>query len=353
MTIRYLDRPALDPDRWDDCVNASAQRLVYAASWYLDALTTGDKAPHWGGIVAENQGRYVAVMPVVYKTKYGIRYVFQPDYCQQLGVFSRDGVDLKTVFSYFWQRLNRRFKWVVSYRFNEKNEHELLFPDGLQVIKRSNHVLPLNKPYAEIYQGYATDRKTNLNRARNTGWVMEERSDVRPLIQLHRTHNEEKAVGGIDLDLTIYDRFAHAVDELHQRGLVRIWMARKEGAESPEAGGVFVVDHNRIIYLFNGASVSGRKQQARLWMINRLVEEWAGKPLEFDFESPAVGAESVKAYYQSFGAESRFYTEISYNRLPRLLTFARTLMRDLGANWVKKTGRSPLSLAFKKLQFVS
>ncbi|MFD1144398.1 GNAT family N-acetyltransferase [Larkinella insperata] len=336
MIIRYLDRSALDPDRWDDCVRASSQRLVYAASWYLDALTTGDKAPYWGGIVAEEQGGYVAVMPVVYKKKYGIRYAFQPDYCQQLGVFSRSGVDLQTVFPEFWKLLNRHVKWVVSYRFNEKNEHELSFPAGLPLVKRSNHVLPLDKPYAEIYKGYATDRKSNLNRARNTAWVVEESRDVRPLIQLHRTHNEEKAVGGIDLDLTIYDRFAQAVDGLHQRGLVRIWMARKEGEQMPEAGGVFVMDANRIIYLFNGASVAGRKQQARLWMINRLVEEFAGTPLEFDFESPAVGAESVKAYYRSFGAESRLYTEISYNHLPRFFTYVRAFVRGLRSRLGKK-----------------
>lgn len=341
MTIRYLDRFALDAVRWDACVEASEQRLVYAFSWYLDALATGPKAPRWGGIVAEQEGYYVAVMPVVYRKKYGIRYCYQPDYCQQLGVFSQSGIALRTVLPAFLDQLNRYFKWVVSYRFNEKNEQELFFPDGFRVIKRTNHVLPLDKPYGDLYRAYAKDRKTNLNRARHTGWVVEESPDVRPLIQLHRQHNEEKAVGGIKLDLTIYDRFARVVDEMQQRGLARVWLARKGSEGAPEAGGVFVLDRDRIIYLFNGASVAGRKQQARLWMINRLIEEFAGGPLEFDFESPAVGAESVKAYYRSFGAECRLYTEISYNRLPRFLTFIQTLVRGLRNRGPKKTGESP------------
>ncbi|MFC5411222.1 GNAT family N-acetyltransferase [Larkinella bovis] len=331
MIIRYLDRSALDPVRWDDCVAVSPQRVIYAFSWYLDALTTGPRSPYWGGIVAEEQGRYVAVMPVVYRKKYGIRYAYQPDYCQQLGVFSREAVELKAVFPAFLAQLTRFFNWVVSYRFNEKNEEELLFPDGFSVVKRINHVLPLQQPYGRLSQQYATDRKTNLNRARNTGWRIEESPDIRGLIDLHRTYNEAKAVGGMALDLTIYDRFANAVDQLHQRGLARIWLARKPGYDTPEAGALFVLDRNRIIYLFNGASETGRKQQARLWMINRLIEEFSEKPVELDFESPAIGAESVTAYYQSFGAENRPYTEISYNHLPRWITYVRTGLRKLQA----------------------
>ena len=339
MTVRYLDRADLDAVRWDDCVAESSQRLIYAFSWYLDALTTGVGAPHWGGIVAEQAGRYVAVMPVVYKKKYGIRYAYQPDYCQQLGIFSRGEVDLTALSSEFFDQLNRSFNWVVSYRFNEKNENELRFPTGFSAIKRYNHVLPLDKPYDEIYRQYATDRKTNLNRARNVGWVVEEKPDMRPLIQLHREHNEEKAVGGIQLDLTIYDRFVKAVDQLKNRGLARIRLARKEGEKNTEAGGLFVLDRDRIIYLFNGASPIGRKQQARLWMINQLIEEFANQPLAFDFESPAVGAESVKAYYQSFGAESRPYTEISYDHLPWFIAYARAFVRTV-LDWKNRAGRS-------------
>ncbi|RRB02378.1 hypothetical protein [Larkinella rosea] len=332
MTIRYLDRANINPVLWDDCVGVSAQRLIYAFSWYLDALTTGAGAPYWGGVVAEDRGRYVAVMPVVYQKKYGIRYVYQPDYCQQLGIFSRDTFDLPSASAVFFRQLTHTFKWIVSYRFNETNETELQFPDSFSVIKRHNHVLPLDKPYVDLFRNYAMDRKINLNRARNTDWVVEEKPDIRPLIHLHRKHNEEKAVGGINLDLTIYDRFANAVDALQNRGLARIWLARKPDSETAEAGGLFVLDRDRIIYLFNGASTSGRKQQARLWMINRLIEEFAGQPMAFDFESPAVGAESVKAYYQSFGAEEKPYSEISYDHLPGFITYARTLVRGLQNN---------------------
>jgi len=323
MTVRYLERNAIDSAAWDDCVAASRQRLIYAFSWYLDALTLA-----WGGIVAEEEGQYLAVMPLPFRRRYGVAVVYQPDYCHQLGIFGREDVDVKAVCGSFLAQLMRRFRWVASYRFNEANQQELRFPPQLNPVRRENLVLNLNQSYTALRANYSTDRKTNLKRARNVGWLLETGADIRPLIQLHRLHNEEKAVAAYRrLDLRIYDRFANGVDELTKRGLAQVWLARKAGSTAPEAGGLFVFDRDRIIYLFNGASLVGRKQQARLWMINRLMVEWAGQPIEFDFESPAIGAGSVKDYYRSFGAEGRAYTEIAYNRLPGWLKGLRTMAR--------------------------
>lgn len=310
MTIHYLDRPYIDTDRWDDCVAGSPQRLFYAFSWYLDAI-----ADHWGGIVAEAEGHYLAVMPVPYRTKYGFRFVAQPVFCQQLGIFSRADFSVNQHFPAFWKVLNRQFRRTALYRFNEGNETEISWPENLHRIRRVNHVLPLDKPYETLYAQYATDRKTNLQRARNTDWQIHEVSGLQPLIDLHRQHNEAKATEGIgSLNLSLYDRLVKAADKLLKRDMARVWLARKENGDI-EAGGLFVIDRNRIVYLFNGASVTGRKQQARLWMIDRLIREFSGKPMAFDFESPALGAESVKAYYASFGAQERTYSEVSYNRL--------------------------------------
>ncbi|WP_128544847.1 GNAT family N-acetyltransferase [Larkinella soli] len=329
IKIRYLSREQLNPVAWDECVAASTQRLVYAFSWYLDALTTGPGAPHWGGFVAEGGGGYRAVMPVVFCRRFGFSCVYMPDYCQQLGIFCREDWPVSTGFPVFLEHLTARFRWVAAYRFNETNEQELDFPPGWPVTKRINHILPLTKPYPDLYRGYATDRKTNLKRAENVGWRLEDITDIRPLLGLHRQHNEQKATGGLRLDLRIYDRFAAAVDQLVVRGKARIRMAHSADEKAPQAGGLFVHDGSRITYLFNGASEVGRKRQARLWMIDRLIRASAGRPIVFDFESPAVGAESVWAYYGSFGAEARSYSEIAYDRLPGPVRWARKAKRAM------------------------
>jgi len=305
--VRYRKREELDAGLWDACVAASCQRKVYAFSWYLDAITE-----HWGGLVLEEGGVYQAVMPVPYRRRYGFRYVQMPDYCQQLGLFTRPGLDQREWLPRFWRAFRQAFGRVVSYRFNEENEPDLhLFGKAMRIRHCENLLLPLHKPYPDLQAQYASGRRTNLSRAKNAGWQLETVADVRPLIHLHRRYNEAKATQAYQrLDLRIYERFARAVDEAYRRGKVQIWMANREG--SPEAGCVFIRDGNRLVYLFNGASERGRKQQARLLILDQLIRTHAGTNLELDWECPVAGAESVRAYYRSFGAEGRGYREVGY-----------------------------------------
>ncbi|WP_266367861.1 GNAT family N-acetyltransferase [Tellurirhabdus rosea] len=308
MNVRYLRRHRIDSARWDACVAGSVQRLFYAYSWYLDAV-----APEWCGLVVEEQGEYRAVMPVPLRRAYGIAYVRQPDFCPQLGIFSLPGVAVEALFLPFLSKLKSRFGRVMSYRFNEHNETTVRFPSDLKRRVRENHVLPLNRPYQMLRQQFATDRKTNLNRARNTGWALAASTDMRALIALHRSHNEAGATQQYArLDLTLYDRLVRAVDELQKRGMADLWFAELDGQR--EAGCLFVRDGGRIVYLFNGASPVGRRKQGRLWLLNRVFGEFAGQDAEFDFESPPEGAETVQAYYGSFGGETRPYSEVRWER---------------------------------------
>src|SRR3712207_5060172 len=78
--FRYLQRSDIDTARWDACIANALNGLIYAKSYYLDALAT-----HWHAIVADD---YEIVMPLPFRRKYGIRYVYMPAFTQQLGCFS-------------------------------------------------------------------------------------------------------------------------------------------------------------------------------------------------------------------------------------------------------------------------
>ncbi len=82
-----------------------------------------------------------------------------------------------------------------------------------------------------------------------------------------------------------------------------------------EAGVVFVQEGDRIIYLFNAASEAGRRGNARTLLIDQVIKEKSEQRLVLDFESPAK--QSVRAFYQRFGAvEAPFWT-MRWNRLNR------------------------------------
>ena len=79
MDIRYFKHKEIDKEKWDTCIDNASNSLIYAFSWYLDIVS-----PNWEALIA---GDYHLVMPLPAKRKYGINYLFQPKYTQQLGVF--------------------------------------------------------------------------------------------------------------------------------------------------------------------------------------------------------------------------------------------------------------------------
>ena len=79
--IRYVPRHEIDTARWDACINRAANPLIYGFHFYLDHMAAG----RWDALIL---GDYEAVMPLTWRRKYGIRYLYQPPYTQQTGIFS-------------------------------------------------------------------------------------------------------------------------------------------------------------------------------------------------------------------------------------------------------------------------
>src|SRR6201996_2749611 len=79
--IRYLPHDDIDVARWDHCIENAANSLIYGFHFYLDHMAAGQ----WDALVL---GDYEAVMPLTWRSKYGIRYLYQPPYTQQAGIFA-------------------------------------------------------------------------------------------------------------------------------------------------------------------------------------------------------------------------------------------------------------------------
>ena len=87
MAIIHLKHNQIDIAKWDECIDHSTNRMVYARSWFLDIVCTG-----WEALVAAD---YETVMPLTTGNKYGINYLYQPFFTQQLGIFSKKETDQK------------------------------------------------------------------------------------------------------------------------------------------------------------------------------------------------------------------------------------------------------------------
>ena len=303
-TIRFLPRHQINALAWDTCVAASARRIVYGLSWYLDAVLP---APDWkwiGLVMPGETGGYRAVMPVPLRRKLGRWVVHQPLFCQWLGVFSPDdSLDPKP----FFRAVPQRFRYGSALHLNQYPGVSLLF--GAR--QMSTQILDLSIGYDTLYQNYSPDRRRNLRRARAANWTIIDSTDPEPLLTLFRDNHAGSIEGGVGE--WAYAIFRTLMAELRKRNLATLRYAVRQGRV--EAGALFVRDGNRIIYLFNSASEMGRRGNARTWLIDEVIRENTSEELIFDFESPEKL--SIRSFYRSFGAVEEAFWQVRWNRLTR------------------------------------
>ncbi|MHA6249467.1 GNAT family N-acetyltransferase [Pontibacter sp. CAU 1760] len=328
MAVLYLQHNAIDKAKWDALVMQSRQRQVYAMSWYLDAVAAG-----WEALVETDlAGDYRNVMPVPWKRKLGIRYVQQPLFCQQLGIYSSAGVVPEAIFHAFLQELYQRFRYVINLHFNVANP----LPDGLSpnlpFSYTATHYLPLHKPYAQLQSAYTRDRKLNLKRACKAGLTIQESSDIEPLIQFFKQETAGQIYGGVAA--VAYQQLRALYQVLQERGMARLYYTLDRQGRL-NSGCLFVIWQGYIIYLFNAAPQHGRKQNGRTLIIDHVIRQYAGQEMILDFESPVEEQEAIVHFYESFGPEAMPIPVLRYNQLP---TGIRQI-RDVRMRLVQKLQR--------------
>lgn len=301
MAPTLLRRSQLDTHAWDDCIASAINPLLYGYSWYLDAVLP---APNWQWqalVQTDAQGRYTAVMPVPLRRKAGQWVVHQPLFCPFLDVFSRDAqLDLTAFVAAIVQRF--RYGSRLALRFQPALTN-------LTVQVRTTHVLDLSVGYAQLLANYTPDRRLNRQRAHRQAWQLIDSTDPEPLLILFRQHHAHTIDGGV-ADWA-YAILRQLLAELHKRGLATLQYAQLDG--QTEAGMLLATSNGRTIYLFNAASETGRRGNARTVLLDQYIQAQAGQPIVFDFESPEKP--SIAAFYRSFGAREEPYFSLHWNRL--------------------------------------
>ncbi|MEZ5197052.1 MAG: hypothetical protein R2764_11780 [Bacteroidales bacterium] len=101
--IKYLQNHQIEKSKWDACIKESVNGMVYANSWYLDIV-----AEDWEALVEDD---YERVFPLTTGRKWGIDYLYQPVFTQQLGLFSKSSLSQDTV-SCFLDSIPEKYKFI-------------------------------------------------------------------------------------------------------------------------------------------------------------------------------------------------------------------------------------------------
>jgi hypothetical protein len=298
VPIQYLTYNQIDRAKWDSCVDRAANGLIYAYAIYLDSM-----ADHWEALILND---YEAVMPLTWRKKYGIYYLYQPFLTACLGVFGNN-IDAAIV-TEFLESVPRKFKYWDIY-LNYANRFHL---KNFELYDRVNYVLPLNSSYEQLYEGYRINLKRNIKKPEKLNCDIRRQIDVEEVIALSmdQTKHFSTATPGD------YGRFRKLYAHLNARQ-----QATTYGIYLPSgqlvASCVLFFSHQRAYYILVGNHPNGKTIGASHSLINEFIKDNAGSNLLLDFEGSDI--RSLAFFYSSFGATPEMYVGLKINRLPKLV----------------------------------
>lgn len=296
MNIRYLLNNEIDQDKWDDCIAHSFNGLVYAYSWYLDAI-----CEEWHALVEDD---YERVFPLIVKRKFGIDLLYQPFFTQQLGVFSRKILS-QNVVEDFLSQIPSKFKYVEM----SMNALNKIDAHKHEVIPQLNLELDIIKPYNKIKEQYTKNLSRNLKKAENAQLSLNKNSSPDELIQLFRENNGKDYHHITDSD---YLRFKRMIYTAVYKGMCDVYGVYDRRNEL-SAGGIFIRSHNRASFVFSGLSPSAKEEGAMPFLLDAYIQDHAERHLTFDFEGS--NKESLARFYKGFGAQEVWYSKLIINRM--------------------------------------
>lgn len=290
--LYYKQRSEIDSKKWDECIDKASNGLIYAYSFYLD-----QSADHWDALVFND---YEAVMPLPWRKKFGIYYLYQPYFTAQLGVFGQKITE--GLIEIFLHAIPSKFKlWEFS--FNNGNFFQL---KNYNLFQRLNYVLSLNQPYEKLYANYRENIKRNIKKSIQYGCSIQNDIDVRDIIELARLQPN----AGPENELKKFEALYRLLKERSMAKSYGVFSAKNELFASC----VFTFSHNRAYYILVGNHPNGRTLGASHALIDAFIKDHSGQNLLLDFEGSDV--RNLAFFYSSFGASEEKYSAIKLNKLP-------------------------------------
>lgn len=293
--IQYLHHKDIDKKKWDATIAECGN--IYAYSWYLDIVH-----PRWEALIEDD---YQSVMPLTDGEKFGVNYLYQPYFVQQLGVFSKSLMTAEKLDA-FLKAIPAKFRFA-EIRLNENN----IFEAGVQGVEyHRNVLLDLNQDYETIRANYHQNTKRNLAKAENNNLQL-----VNTVIPYHVVALFTDNRGAL-LDKwgnAEYARLTALTKVAVSRNHAFIFGVTEKGVGQLICAAIFVKTGSRITFLFSGLTVEGKQRHAMTFLLDQVIQQYAKQPLTFDFEGS--DDENLARFYMGFGGREVKYPSYSFNRL--------------------------------------
>jgi len=291
-TISILPAVQIDVSKWNDCIEKN-KGLIYSGTEYLNQLSD-----QWCGLVMND---YQSVMPLPYRKKWGITYLYTPSFTQQLGLTGNYKENE-------WKAILHAISGFAKYgdyflnHLNQPNYSQGSF------ISRNNFIIHLSRSYEEIYTDYSTNFKRILKKAQPFSYQIKE--SVVESIQMHQQliQPQTKKVTNSDYQ----DLIALCTKKMKEgKCICRNIMDDQNNILSTA---ILLKDTYRLYNLLNVTSTVGKTLFANHFLMNGIIHEFASSGLTLDLEGSEIPG--VKEFYEKMGATNQPYYHWHFNQLP-------------------------------------
>jgi Acetyltransferase (GNAT) domain len=282
--MKYIKHNDIDKMLWDKCIDNTEDAQVYGYSWYLDAVCD----EKWDGIII---GDYEAVFPLPYKRKFGILMIYQPFFCQQLGLFSQ--IESNYLLEDVVKKIPSKF---LKIHLQLRNT---LFTN-IQWKQRLNYVLDLHNTYHLLSQAYSSDCRKNLRKIEKADVEYKNDEDFESVIDLYKMawgplnpHLQEKH----------YQLFANACKAAVKHKQIICIHAFKGKTILGRA--IFLKSKSYLHYVCAAPTSEGKVFGIMHGIIDHMIRVHADNKLKLDFEGSEN--ESVASFYRKFNPAEQTY----------------------------------------------
>lgn len=296
--IKFYKHSEIDKESWNRCITTSSSSTIFAD---YDFLTLAN--PQWNALVEDD---YQSVMPLPWRKKHGINYIYNPFFYSRLGIFSQKTCTPQLVRD-FVCAIPKQYA-LVQINLNESNPEELISGKWYHQI---SHRLSLNDSYSSIYQNFASNHKRNIKSARGHFPSLDTDICLSDIIDLFRKNRgKDRNIKIKDVD---YGFFLRMSEYAQQHELLDLWGARDEDGRLL-AGAVFLRDGNRIWFWFSGRDETQAHKKAMFFLMDEYILQHAQQPLSLDFNGSRN--ENVARFYAGFGGQKYTFPALAFCNSP-------------------------------------
>lgn len=300
--IRLVHYKDIDFQKWDQCIENSPFGIVYACSWFLDRICSRWDALIWGD--------YLYVMPLVNNRKFGISYIYQPFFSQQLGIFSNFPPEPEIV-NQFLRAIPKKFR-LTDMNLNLGNTptttHFRLKPN-------TTYLLPLDASAAQLRRGYHPNTLRNIRKAALNKVYISQVYDISLFLEFTRSNLKCKSPEIRSRHYAaLHKVISHALYNRHGE-IYGAW----DSANNLIAAAFFLNSNRGSIYLAASSNPKGTKDSAMFLLIDNYIQNHAGKNMVLDFEGSNIPG--LSRFYSGFGATAQIYYSVHQNHLPKILRY--------------------------------